>query len=123
MVGAHFDAIDAEFALTEGGDVILESGRAPVIRIATTEKIPRRVRLVATRTSGHGSIPRPDKAVAHLAAAVARVSTWETPLRPNETTRAYFDRLASIAPDRAARYRRIVGSIPSHVDRARVGGW
>jgi len=64
------------------------------------------VRLLARGTAGHGSVPRIDNAVAALAAAVARLHDWETPLRFNATTRTYFDRLATISDaDEAARYR------------------
>jgi acetylornithine deacetylase/succinyl-diaminopimelate desuccinylase-like protein len=68
---------------------------------------------VAAGTSGHGSIPRLDNAIAHLSAAVARVSAWVTPLSLNETTRAYFERLAAISPPgRAARYRALLNAKP-----------
>ena len=106
MVGQHFDDIDAEFALTEGGGATLENGRVTTVNIQTTEKVPRRFRLVATGTSGHGSVPRLDNPLTHLSAAVAKVGTWNLPVRLNETTRVYFERLASISPpDKAARYR------------------
>ena len=57
----------------------------------------------------HGSIPRLDNAVAALARAVARLAAWQTPLRLNETTRAYFDRLGDISPpEEAARYKGVL---------------
>jgi acetylornithine deacetylase/succinyl-diaminopimelate desuccinylase-like protein len=113
MVDRHFDAIDAEFAMTEGGSVTIE-GKATAVLVSTSEKLPRGAKLVATGTSGHGSIPRLDNAIAHLGAAVAKVSAWETPLRLNETTRTYFERLAVISPaDRAARYRALLSPKPS----------
>jgi acetylornithine deacetylase/succinyl-diaminopimelate desuccinylase-like protein len=60
---------------------------------------------VVDGTSGHGSIPRTDNAVVHLAAAVAKLGSWQTPMRLNDTTRTYFERLAQIsAPAAAARY-------------------
>jgi acetylornithine deacetylase/succinyl-diaminopimelate desuccinylase-like protein len=119
MVEKHFDAIDAEFALTEGGSVTIEGGKATAVTVSTTEKLPRRARLVATGTSGHGSIPRLDNAVVHLSAAVAKVSAWVTPLSLNETTRAYFERLAAISPPvRAARYRALLNPHhPASVER------
>src|SRR6195256_2564042 len=46
MVNQHLDAINAEFALTEGGGATLENGRVTSVSIQTTEKIPRGVRLV-----------------------------------------------------------------------------
>ncbi|MBV8729535.1 MAG: M20/M25/M40 family metallo-hydrolase [Acidobacteriia bacterium] len=105
MVKSHFDDINAEFAMTEGGGATLENGRITTVQIQTTEKVPRSTRLVVNGTSGHGSVPRVDNAVVHLAAAVAKVGTWETPMRLNDTTRTYFEKLASISPPaKAARY-------------------
>ena len=109
MVNQHFDEINAEFAITEGGNAKLENGRVTVVQVGTTEKVPRRARLVAAGTSGHGSVPRVDNPITHLGIAVGKLGTWETPMHLNETTKVYFDRLASISPpDRAARYRALL---------------
>ena len=106
MVNQHLDEINAEYALTEGGDARLENGRVAAVTIETTEKVPRGAVLVATGTSGHGSIPRVDNPLVHLAAAVEKIGTWQTPMRLNDTTRTYFEKLASISPpDKADRYR------------------
>jgi acetylornithine deacetylase/succinyl-diaminopimelate desuccinylase-like protein len=108
MVEHHWDEIAAEFALAEGGGGIEEDGHAHVVGVQTTEKMPRRVTLVARGTAGHGSIPRTDNAVAILARAVARADAWQTEMRLNETTKAYFQRLAEISePDDAYRYRNV----------------
>lgn len=109
MVDRHFREIDAEFAIAEGPGATIEGGRVTQVQIATGEKVPRRVRLVATGISGHGSVPRIDNAVVRLAAAVQKLGSWRTPMRLNETTRTYFDKLASISPpERAARYRSLL---------------
>ncbi len=109
MVDRHFDEIDAEFALTEGGTGKLENGRVTVVQVGTTEKVPKRARLVATGTSGHGSVPRIDNPVVHLGAAVGKIGAWEPPMHLNETTRRYLERLASISPpDKGARYRALL---------------
>jgi acetylornithine deacetylase/succinyl-diaminopimelate desuccinylase-like protein len=79
------------------------------VLVATTEKVPRGARLVAHGAAGHGSRPIPNNAVVHLAEAVAKAGAWETPMRLNQTTRAYFERLAAISPSaEAARYRAIL---------------
>ena len=109
MVNQHFDEIEAEYALTEGGNATIEkdgSGeRVATVYIGTAEKVPARVRLVANGTSGHGSIPRLDNALIHLGGAVERIGKWEPPMRLNDTTRTYFEKLATIStPDMAARY-------------------
>jgi len=106
MVGQHWPEIEAEYALAEGGSMLEENGRVHHVLITVSEKVPRGVRLVAHGPSGHGSRPIPDNAVTHLAAAVAKAAAWQTPVRFNEATRAYFERLAAISPPRdAARYR------------------
>lgn len=108
MVEHHWDKIDAEFALAEGGGGVAEAGHAHVVRVQTTEKLPRRATLVARGTAGHGSMPRADNAVAILARAVTRASEWRTEMRLNETTRAYFRRLADISdPSAAFRLRNV----------------
>jgi acetylornithine deacetylase/succinyl-diaminopimelate desuccinylase-like protein len=77
--------------------------------IGTAEKVPARVRLVATGTSGHGSVPRLDNALIHLGAAVEKVGRWQTPMRLNDTTRTYFEKLATIStPEKAARYNALL---------------
>jgi acetylornithine deacetylase/succinyl-diaminopimelate desuccinylase-like protein len=109
MVREHFDEIDAEFALTEGGGATLEDGRVTVVEIGTAEKLPARVRLVATGTAGHGSVPRADNALIHLATAIEKITRWETPMRLNETTRVYFERIGRIStPERAAIYKALL---------------
>ena len=108
MVEHHFAEIDAEYAITEGGGATLEGGRVAAVKIETTEKIPRGVKLVVRGTSGHGSRPRTDNAVVRLGSAVSKLGAWQTPMRLNDTTRTYFERLATISPpDKAARYNGI----------------
>src|SRR5262245_58256850 len=105
MVNEHYDEIDAEYSLTEGGGAMIDNGKVVRMDIGTAEKIPARARLVATGISGHGSVPRMDNALSHLAAAVDKVGRWQTPMRLNDTTRTYFEKLAGMStPDVAARY-------------------
>jgi len=109
MVKEHWPEIDAEFALAEGGSAVEENGKVHHVLVATTEKAPRGMRLVAHGAAGHGSRPMPDNAVVHLAQAVARAGSWATPARLNETTRAYFAGLAAISPPQEAeRYRAVL---------------
>jgi len=105
LVEKHFAAIDAEYALAEGGKNVETDGEVTQVGIETTEKLPRRVTLVARGTPGHGSTPTLENAVTILANAIARAGAWETEVRLNDTTRTYFRRLAEIsAPDDAYRY-------------------
>ena len=111
MVREHFAEIDAEFAMTEGGAPRIDGARVTRVNIGTAEKLPARVRLVANGTAGHGSVPRMDNALIHLGAAVEKVGRWETPIRLNDTTRTYFERMADISsPERAAIYKALLDS-------------
>jgi acetylornithine deacetylase/succinyl-diaminopimelate desuccinylase-like protein len=113
LVREHWDALGgdaggAEFALAEGGGGQKRGTAVRFVEVTTTEKIPRGVRLVAHGVAGHGSVPRPDNPVVHLADAVAKIGTWQPPMRLNDTTRAYFERLATISsPDDADRYNHL----------------
>jgi acetylornithine deacetylase/succinyl-diaminopimelate desuccinylase-like protein len=109
MVDKHFAEIDAEYALAEGGGVRREGGKIIYAQVGTTEKVPVPVTLVARGPAGHGSVPLRTNAVVHLAHAVAKVAAWQTPMRLNDTTRAYFERLAGLStPEKAARYNGIL---------------
>ena len=108
LVREHWSEIEAEYALAEGGGGAARDGKPRYITISTTEKAPRGVRLIAHGTAGHGSRPRPDNAVVRLAQAVAKVGNWQPERRLNDTTRAYFERLATIStPEEAFRYTHI----------------
>ena len=108
MVNRHWDDIACEYAITEGGTATAREGKVRTIEIATTEKAPRGVRLVAHGQAGHGSRPRLDNPLAHLAHAVWTISANQPPMRLNDTTRTYFERLATIsAPEEADRYNHL----------------
>jgi acetylornithine deacetylase/succinyl-diaminopimelate desuccinylase-like protein len=106
LVNQHWDKIESEYAILEGGETLLgPNGKIISFGVSTTEKVPNGTRLVAKGTSGHGSIPRPDNPIVHLAAAVAKLGEFQPPMRLNETTRTYFQRLALISsPEDAFMY-------------------
>jgi acetylornithine deacetylase/succinyl-diaminopimelate desuccinylase-like protein len=119
MVKEHYDEIDAEYSLTEGGGATIDNGKVATMNIGTAEKIPARVRLVATGTSGHGSVPRMDNALIHLGAAVEKVGRWQTQMRLNDTTRTYFEKLATIStPEKSARYNALLNPATSEAAQA-----
>jgi acetylornithine deacetylase/succinyl-diaminopimelate desuccinylase-like protein len=108
MVKEHWDRIDSEFAILEGGGIDVKKGKVVDVLVATTEKIPNATTLIARGTSGHGSMPRPDNPIVHLAAAIAKIGAYQPPMRLNETTRMYFQRLASVSsPEDAFLYQHI----------------
>lgn len=108
MVENHFAEIDAEFCFAEGGGVTRTGGQIKFASVLTSEKIPQGVTLTARGPAGHGSVPLRTNAIVHLSQAITKLSAWSTPMRLNDTTRTYFERLAGISsPEEANRYRSI----------------
>ena len=106
LVKERWDDIDAEVCLAEAGGVRRVNGKATYAVVQTTEKQPKGARLVATGPSGHGSRPLRTNAVVHLAGAVEKIALWDPPMRFNDTTRSYFEKLANVStPEQAARYK------------------
>ncbi|HET7697191.1 MAG TPA: M20/M25/M40 family metallo-hydrolase [Vicinamibacterales bacterium] len=118
VVREYFAEVDAEFCLAEGGGVTRKGGQVAFATVQTLEKVPRRIELVAGGVAGHGSVPLKTNPVVHLAGAVARIGEWRPPIRLNETTAAYFKRLAQISPPETARYYRDVLSSDPAVQKA-----
>jgi len=113
MADSHLEAINAEFCLAEGGGVVRTGGKVVQANIGTTEKEPRFIELVARGPAGHGSVPSRGNAVTKLSAAVGKVAEWSPPIRINETTAAYFKKLATMVPaDVAKIYRDILSPDP-----------
>jgi acetylornithine deacetylase/succinyl-diaminopimelate desuccinylase-like protein len=97
MVAQHWDKIDCEYVLNEGGALHETNGKVDYLSVGTTEKVPRAMMLIARGSSGHASMPRLDNPIEHLGAAVGKLLAWQPPMRLNETTREYFSRLAKIS--------------------------
>ena len=113
MADNHLDAISAEFCFAEGGGVVRTAGQVRQSNIGTTEKEPRFVEIIARGPAGHGSVPSRNNAVVKLTAAVGKIAEWSPPLRINETTGAYFKKLATMVPaDVAKMYRDILNPDP-----------
>ena len=120
MIDNHFDAIDAEYCFAEGGGVARSGGRVTQATVGTTEKEPRPIQLIAHGTSGHGSVPLKDNAIARLSSALAKISAWVPPLQLSETTIAYFKTLATVVPpEMAQRYRDVLSTNPKGRSRSR----
>jgi acetylornithine deacetylase/succinyl-diaminopimelate desuccinylase-like protein len=106
LVSEHWNEIEAEICLAEGGGVNRRAGEARYSLVQTAEKLPNAARLVAKGPAGHGSRPLRNSAILHLSQAIEKIALWDPPMRLNDTTRYYFEKLATISePDAAARYK------------------
>jgi acetylornithine deacetylase/succinyl-diaminopimelate desuccinylase-like protein len=98
----HRDLIDAEFALNEGGGVGLKDGKAIRNSVQTTEKVSQGYLLSVKNPGGHSSVPLKDNAIYHLAEGLVRLSKFSFPHKFNDTTRAYFERMAQFENEQTA---------------------
>ena len=106
IVNEHWKDIDAEICLAEAGGVFRKAGKPFYAFLETTEKQPMPMKLTVKGTAGHGSIPLRNNAVAHLSRAVGNIAAWDPPMRFNDTTRTYFEKLGNLStPEDAARYK------------------
>lgn len=98
LIEKYWPKIEAEFVLNEGGGIHLRENKVQYVGVQTGEKNPRGIKLVAKGISGHGSMPRMDNPIWHLAMALAKIGDYQPPMRLTETTRIFFQRLAKISP-------------------------
>jgi acetylornithine deacetylase/succinyl-diaminopimelate desuccinylase-like protein len=113
----YWDKIACAYALNEGGRMLLKDGKVQYVGIQASEKVTYNVIVIATGPSGHASMPRPDNAVVHLAAAIAKLGTYQVPAQPNTITRRYFEQLSRIEEDENAKWMRALEQ-PERMDLA-----
>src|SRR6185503_12763198 len=107
LAQTHWADLDCEFALNEGGWIIADdNGRVRYVSVSTADKSSISVILSASGTSTHSSMPRPDNAIFALAAALARLANYETPVQLTPSTRRFFTTLANTSQPPMSRYFR-----------------
>ena len=117
VINKHWDKIAAGFAINEGGRVTLKDGKVQYVAIQASEKLPVNVTVIATGPSGHGSLPRKDNALVHLAAAVAKLGAYEAPAKPTTVVRRYFEQLAKVEDAETAKWMRALET-PERMEHA-----
>jgi acetylornithine deacetylase/succinyl-diaminopimelate desuccinylase-like protein len=90
----HWDKIDCEFSLNEGGWIIKNpDGSVRYVSISTADKSGVSLLLTARGTSTHSSMPRPDNAIFTLSKAMAKVADYDTQPKLIESTKEFFTTL------------------------------
>ncbi|MFI4889796.1 MAG: M20/M25/M40 family metallo-hydrolase [Steroidobacterales bacterium] len=97
----HRDLIDAAFAINLDGTAgVLKDNERFYFRLFTSEKTYVTYTIEATSPGGHGSLPGPDNAIYRVADALGRLEGYKFPVMLTATTRASFERLASLYPEK-----------------------
>jgi acetylornithine deacetylase/succinyl-diaminopimelate desuccinylase-like protein len=109
------ELIDAEFAVNEGGRVMLEEGHVRWVGLQNSEKRPVDVKLTAQGHSGHASMPRPDNPLVTLSRALARLDEHPFAVELTPETREFFPAIAALEPN-----SEMAGAMRSVVDPARA---
>jgi acetylornithine deacetylase/succinyl-diaminopimelate desuccinylase-like protein len=106
LIARNWDKFAAGYAINEGGEVVAKSGKVQYVALQASEKVSVNVTVIAKGPAGHASIPTKDNAVAHLAAAVAKIGSYSTPVRFTAVVRRYFEGLAAVSDDEIAKWLR-----------------
>ena len=116
----HWDKIDCEFSLNEGGWIIKGAeGRVRYVSISTADKTSIRVVLTARGVSTHSSMPRPDNAIFTLARALTKLADHETDVALTPSTRQFVLTLArTSAPPMSDYFRDLTSDDPEVIRRA-----
>ncbi len=94
--------IDAAYTLnSDAGSGQIENGKRLRYTVQTSEKASVTFRLEVNDRGGHSAQPTKENAIYRLAAALTRISQLEFPIKLNETTRTFLDRMAP--PDTRSR--------------------
>lgn len=99
LVNQRRELIDAEFALNEGANGLIDAaGNHVMINIQAGEKLPQNYRLEVTNPGGHSSRPVKDNAITRISQALIRVGAHDFAYEANDATRGYFAAMANLTP-------------------------
>jgi len=115
LARTHWDRMDAEFSLNEGGWIIKrDDGKVRYVSISTADKVSTMFKLVSKGTSTHASMPLPDNALVTVGRALAKLAAFDFPVELTAEQRQYFTALAkSSGPAEAKLYRDLLSGTPT----------
>jgi acetylornithine deacetylase/succinyl-diaminopimelate desuccinylase-like protein len=119
LVKNHRDLIDAEYCLNEGGNGQLKSGQRVLNQVQVAEKATFNVAFEVRNKGGLSSMPPRENAIYRLGRALARLEEFEFPVKLNEVTREYFERMARIETGPTARDMKAIASRTPDPEAAR----
>jgi acetylornithine deacetylase/succinyl-diaminopimelate desuccinylase-like protein len=118
LLKTHRELIDADVALNEGGESLIKDGKYLLNSVQPSEKVYQSFRLEVRNPGGHSSRPVKDNAIYHLAAGLTRLSKYQFPVRLNEVTAGYFQKMSLIETGQVAADMKAIAK--SHPDKAAI---
>ena len=120
LAEAHWDKIDCEFSLNEGGWIIKRpDGKVRYVSISTADKSGVSLLFTARGKSTHSSMPQPDSAIFTLAKALAKIADYDTQPFLIPSTKEFFLTLAKTSqPPMSTYFTNLVNGTPEQVKEA-----
>src|SRR5690349_315255 len=109
LVGVPLSSVQYVLNADAGGGE-LRNRQPTAFDVQAAEKVFYSVSLTARNPGGHSSLPRKDNAIYALARALARVSAYEFPAKPNDVVKAYFSKAAATVKPQVADDMRAVAT-------------
>jgi acetylornithine deacetylase/succinyl-diaminopimelate desuccinylase-like protein len=121
LLANHRSLVDAEFGFNEGGGGQAKKGKKIANRVQASEKVYEDFTLEVTNKGGHSSQPQPTNAIYELAAALSAISKFSFPVKLNEVTRGYFEKMAGVEQGQvAADFKALLQPTPDPAAVARL---
>ena len=109
VIAKYWDKIAAGYALNEGGKAVLgKDGKMQYVAVQVSEKVSVNVTLTVTGKGGHASTPTKDNPVVHLAAAIDKIGSYNTPVHLTSVVRRYFEALAPLEDEETSKWMRVI---------------
>lgn len=103
---------DAEYALNEGGGVLLDgAGKPRLVSLGTAEKTFQDFSLTAKGVGGHSSVPNDENAIYRLARALEKLAAYRFPTRLTPAVRDSLRASAVTQPEARARAMRAAAEV------------
>lgn len=96
LLRTHRPLVDAAYCLNEGAGGQYSNGKRILNGVQASEKVFLSFHLDTKNPGGHSSLPRKDNAIYQLADGLGRLEKFQFPVRLNEVTETWFERMAAI---------------------------
>ena len=115
------ELVAAEYCLNEGGGGEIQKGKYVVFDVGAAEKVYLDFSLEVKNKGGHSSLPTRDNAIYQLADGLTRLGRFDFPVRLNDVTRAFFERMSRLEKGQvAADMKAVTAPVPNRAAAARL---